>query len=186
MKAKGRGQPARRLRERVIGIPMRDAPAVQDVVRPLIDDARGIPRKRSFPVQHDRQPIVLDSNECRRCLRGLPAFRDDRGHRLARVDDLAYRQWADVRVPAAGNRRIDSVGDLLDVTRDLIPGDRHHDTRLSRGRRHVNGADPCMGVRTANDGHVQHPGEDQIGDEPRLPRDDLVAVKEWNGPSDVP
>src|SRR5205085_2044766 len=108
------------------------------------------------------QRVVGDLDEVAGVLRDVAALRHHDGDAFADVADLFGRQAAPGVAGGIGTEvghRVAQLGRL--GARD----DRHHPGQLS-GRGDVDSHDPGVGVGTADDGGVEHLGEDEVVDVP--------------------
>ncbi len=147
----------------VPGAPVEDAvigPAGQ-----VVADQRCRRRERGAGVDDRRQRLVLDRDQLQRVPGRVPVPRDDERDLLALEPDLVGREHG---LHVAGQRR--HPGQALRLQVGAGQHGLDHRVRLRRGD--VDGQDPGVRVRTAQDRPVQHAWQPQVVDERALAADE--------------
>ncbi len=133
----------------------------------VADDGRAVLERR-LRRRHDRQRLVVDVDQLERVVRDVRVLRDHARDLLALHAHLVGREHG-LRV--AGERR--HPREL--VLGEHIAGDDHDDARQLHRAGRVDRVDLGMRVRTAQDRHVQHPGQLDVLDVV-APADDEARV----------
>ena len=128
---------------------------------------RGRGRGRGGGVRHGRKWIELDLHSLRRVLGLGAAARNDKGDRLPDVADPSGRQRM-LKVSQEPGVRHEAHRDRPKLRRELVRPENHRDSRHGPRRSHVDGPDPCVGVRASHDRGVEHPRQMDIVHETRL------------------
>jgi len=123
----------------------------------VVADERRARRFGAVGARHRGQHVVVDDDRVARVLRLVAGLGDDCGHLLALETDLVGGQHS-LRV--AAHRR--HPGQLV-LGHELARHHRYHSRHAGR-RARVDRLDARMGMRAAQDRHVQHVRQNQIVD----------------------
>jgi hypothetical protein len=141
----------------------------------LVQDRRP-GREGGVEIEHRGQHLVVDANRREGALGGGPAGRGHGGDGVAVVEHLVAGQHVAGEIPEV-ERGLGALGCLGGEIGKVGRGDdRLHPLDRERGL-HVDGADPCVGVRAAQDLAVEHAREAQVRAEGRSPRHLVDAIR---------
>ena len=155
----------RRRGEDPIHVPSASRPADPEVRREVRIDARRVRREGGLGIGHRRQGRVLDTHEVGGVLRGVRGLRDDHRDGLADIAGAALgKRPSTLDLGLVEGLRPDHHGDLAHRRVEVGPGEDPVDARCPAGRRGVDPPDLGVRMRAPDDGHVERPGQGQVGD----------------------
>ena len=161
------------LLERPVGAgPVADLPVVDDVVvlvLLVVADEGGALRERLGRVHDHRQRLVVDDDRLARVLGDVGVVGDDGGDLLALEAHLVGGQHGLGVVAQRGH-----PGEV--AGRHHLAGEHQPDARDVPGLAGVDGADPGVGDRAAQDLHVQHAGQHDVVDVVAAAPDEAVVL----------
>jgi hypothetical protein len=166
--------------ERLLGVTGRAGlPAVEDEVEAgvrvqVVVDQVGAVLDGLLHVQDRRQDVVVDVDQLDGVLCGDLAARDDQRHGLAHVVDRVDGDRGVSGVDHVGGDR-PRAGDRALLVREVPTREDGDDARGLLGRADVDAGDPRVRDRAADDGDVQHAGQDHVVG-PRRPAGDQPGV----------
>jgi hypothetical protein len=152
--------------------PVADLPVVDDVVvlvLLVVADEGGALRERLGRVDDHGERLVVDDDRLARVLGDVGVVGDDGGDLLALEAHLVGGQHR-LGVVAQGGHPREVAG------RHHLAGEHQPDARDVPGLARVDGADPGVGDRAAQDLHVQHAGQHDVVDVVAAAADEAVVL----------
>ena len=143
----------------VAGLPVEDV--VVGAALEVVPDHRGARVQRLLRVDDRRQDVVVDVDQLDRVAGRVPVLGDDEGDLLALEADLVGGQHG---LHVRGQRRRPGQVERLQV----LAGDDRLDPGVGQRPAGVDGHDPGVRDRRAQQRAVQHPGQRDVVDEPTL------------------
>jgi hypothetical protein len=152
-----------------VGVAVPVAAAEHDVAAVLREQQRRFGRERGIHVDDGIERVDVDLDQRGRIFGDRPGVGDDDRDRFAHQTDGVARQRAvGRREQTVTARRHHVVGDVAQIG---IGQHEVHTGHMARGR-DVDGGDPPVGDRAANERGVEHPRHGQVIDVAALPGED--------------
>ena len=164
------------VRERLVDIAPVENSGPHDVrARVVVED--DIVLQGLLGVDEDGQRVVLDLDQIGSVASELPRRRADCSDRLAHVTHTAHRECVVLDIPARLDRHLE---ERVGVDRDLVTRDRPVDAFQLQRLRDVDGDDPGVRVRRADEVDIAHPVAPHVVEERAEALNEPLVLAAWN------